>query len=60
MKLGDNFNKRMTIRLSDAQYVFIMEMCDLCGMTPSEYIRMVLDSSIAKVRGFVYEDKTRD
>lgn len=60
MKLGENFNKRMTIRLSDSQYVFIMEMCDLCGMSPSEYIRMILDSSIAKVRGFVYEDEKAD
>lgn len=60
MKLGDNFNKRMTIRLSDSQYVYIMEMCDVCGMSPSEFVRMLLDSNIARVRGFVYEDKETD
>lgn len=60
MKLGDNFNKRMTIRLSDSQYVYIMEMCDVCGMSPSEFVRMLLDSNIARVRGFVYEDKEAD
>lgn len=60
MKLGENFDKRITIRLSDSQYVYIMEMCDVCGMSPSEFVRMLLDSNIARVRGFVYEDKKTD
>lgn len=60
MKLGDNFPRRLTIRLSDIQYVFIEEMCDSLGMSSSEFIRMIIDSNISKIRGASYEYKKID
>lgn len=60
MKLGDNFPHRVTIRLSDTQYVFIQEICDTLGMSSSEFFRMLIDSNISKIRGVSYEYKETD
>lgn len=60
MKLGDNFPQKITVRLSDRQFVFIQEICEQANLSPSEFIRMMLDSNMAKIRGAVYEDKKTD
>lgn len=60
MKLGDNFPHKISIRLSDRQFVFIQELCEQANLSPSELIRMMLDTNMAKIRGAVYENTKTD
>lgn len=36
--------QRITLRLSDKQFGFVAKQCDLLGITPSDYIRMLVNS----------------
>lgn len=60
MRLGDSFPHKLSIRLSDRQFIFIQEICEQADLSPSEFIRMMLDSNMAKIRGAVYENKEAD
>ena len=46
MYLKDKKN-RITLRLTDEQFDFIKKDCDLLGISPSDYLRMVINSSMA-------------
>lgn len=43
MNIGDK-NKRITIRLNDEQYLFVKSCSDSLGVTPSQFLRMVINS----------------
>lgn len=38
---------RVTLRLNDEQMAFILKDSEMLGVSPSEYIRMVINSSMA-------------
>lgn len=38
---------RVTLRLNDDQFEFIKENSDMLGVSPSEFIRMMVNSSMA-------------
>lgn len=44
---GDNLNHRITLRLSDQQYNFLMVVSDVLGVSPSDYLRMSINSGLA-------------
>lgn len=44
--LGSNFNHRVTLRLTDDQFNFIVGISDILGVSPSEYIRMVINAGM--------------
>lgn len=40
-------NHRITLRLNDEQMEFVLKDAEMFGVSPSEYIRMILNASIA-------------
>lgn len=40
-------NHRITLRLNDEQFDFVKSNADLLGVSPSEFFRMVVNSSLA-------------
>lgn len=49
MKLGNSFNKRIIVRLTDLQYEHCKHACDRIhpDVTVSDFIRMMIDCDIA-------------
>lgn len=41
---------RITLRLNDEQFEFVKENADLLGVSPSEFLRMVVNSSMAMTK----------
>lgn len=46
MYLNDKTN-RITLRLSDNQFAFVKQSADMLGVSPSEFLRMVINSTMA-------------
>lgn len=46
--LGDSYDKKITVRLSDSQHKFLLMMSDLYGVSPSEFVRILIDSTISR------------
>ena len=40
-------NHRITLRLNDAQFQHVQENADILGVSPSDFLRMVINASIA-------------
>lgn len=38
---------RITLRLNDEQFEYVKENADILGVSPSEFLRMVINSSMA-------------
>ena len=51
--LGTNFNHRVTLRLNDDQYNFLFDFSEIMGVTPSEYMRMVINTGLVASDGDV-------
>lgn len=52
---------RITLRLNDEQFDFVKEQSDMLGVSPSEFLRMVINSALAsskKMRAAI--DKARE
>lgn len=49
--LGTNYSHRVTLRLNDDQYNFLIEIANLLDVTPSDYIRMVINTSLVATDG---------
>lgn len=52
--------QRITLRLNEEQFAFIAGECDVLGITPSDYLRMLVNTSMysakmAKEKGFDFE-----
>lgn len=39
--------QRITLRLNEAQFLFVKENADILGVSPSEFLRMVVNASMA-------------
>jgi hypothetical protein len=50
--------QRITLRLNDEQFNFVKENADLLGVSPSEFLRMVVNSSMAMSRKL--DDKIKE
>lgn len=48
--MGTAYNNRITLRLNDEQYSFIIECSELLGVTPSDYIRMSINSGMVALK----------
>lgn len=42
---------RVTLRLNDEQFAFVKSNADILGVSPSEFLRMVVNSSMAMSKG---------
>lgn len=43
--------QRITLRLNEEQFDFVKQNADLLGVSPSEFLRMVVNSNMAITRG---------
>lgn len=43
---GTPYNHRLSLRLNDKQYEFVLECSRLLGVSPSDYIRMSINSGM--------------
>ena len=50
VNLGDKFTHRITLRLNDAQHEFLLKVSDLLGVTPSDYLRMVVNTGMVSTK----------
>lgn len=41
---------RITLRLNDEQFRFVTLNCEPLGISPSEFLRMVINATMAKVK----------
>ena len=55
VNMGAKYNHRLTLRLNDEQYAFIIQVAELLGVSPSDYIRMVVNSGMVSMQGKVDE-----
>lgn len=49
MYTGDKSN-RITLRLNDEQFLFVKANADLLGVSPSEFLRMVVNATMATTK----------
>ena len=47
--LGDELNHRVTLRLNENQYKFLIAVSKTLGVSPSDYIRMCLNAGMVTV-----------
>lgn len=40
-------NNRITLRLNDSQFTFVKSMSDVLGVSPSDFLRMVINTAMA-------------
>lgn len=46
-------SNRITLRLNDKQFDFVKANADILGVSPSDFLRMVINSSMATVKAAV-------
>lgn len=46
-------SNRITLRLNDEQFAFVKSQADLLGVSPSEFLRMVVNASLATSKGML-------
>ena len=51
-------SNRITLRLNDSQFAFVKYNADICGVSPSEFLRMVVNASMATTKNA--EDKLQE
>lgn len=56
MYIKDKSN-RITLRLNDEQFDFVKENADFLGVSPSEFLRMVINASMATAKASLLKVK---
>lgn len=51
-------SNRITLRLNDTQFAFVKYNADVCGVSPSEFLRMVVNASMVTTK--ISEDKLKE
>ena len=46
VNLGDKYTHRVTLRLNDDQYNWLIEVANVLGVTPSDYLRMSVNTGM--------------
>lgn len=55
VNLGDKYTHRVTLRLSDDQYDFIIKVSEILGVSPSDYLRMTINTGMVATRSNIDE-----
>lgn len=53
VNLGDKYTHRVTLRLSDEQYEFLIKASQILGVSPSDYLRMIINTGAVSMHGTV-------
>lgn len=56
VNLGSNFVHRVTVRLNDDQYNFLLKVSEILGVSPSEYLRMSINSGMVVTKSDVFSE----
>lgn len=48
--LGDKYSHRVTVRLNDDQFKFLIDVSEILGVSPSEYIRMTVNTGMVATK----------
>lgn len=46
VNLGDKYTHRVTLRLNDGQFDFLVRVSSMLGVTPSDYLRMSVNAGM--------------
>ncbi len=49
VNLGDPLTHRISLRLSDKQFEFLTQVSTIMGITPSDYLRMVVNAGMVSM-----------
>lgn len=52
---GDKYTHRITLRLNDEQYNFILQVSELLGVSPSDYLRMSVNTGMVATKNSLSE-----
>ena len=55
VNMGAKYTHRVTLRLNDEQYDFLIKVAEVLGVSPSDYIRMGVNSGMVSMQGKVAE-----
>lgn len=50
VNLGDKYTHRVTLRLNQQQYDFLIQVSELLGVSPSDYLRMTVNTGMMAFR----------
>ena len=50
VNLGAKYEHRLTLRLNDDQYDFIIKVSDILGVSPSDYLRMTINAGMVATK----------
>lgn len=50
VNMGDKYTHRITLRVNDDQFGFLTSMSEMLGVTPSDYIRMAVNTSMVAMK----------
>ena len=60
---GDKYTHRVTLRLNDEQYNYLIDISKILGVSPSDYMRMVINATLmTDKKGYedVLEEKQKE
>lgn len=57
VNLGDKYTHRVTLRLNDEQYNWLIEVANILGVTPSDYLRMSVNTGMVVTRDVKENEK---
>lgn len=60
VNLGSNYTHRVTLRLNDEQYNFLISVSELLGVSPSDYMRMTVNAGMVSLNNGSAELCTKD
>lgn len=46
VNLGEKYTHRLTLRLNDSQFEYIMNVSNILGVSPSDYLRMCVNTGM--------------
>lgn len=58
MNYGSTYNHRVTLRLNDEQYDFLIKVSELLGVSPSDYVRMSINTGMIGMTGQIDKIKS--
>lgn len=50
VNMGANYTHRITLRVNEEQYNFLIKVSELLGVSPSDYLRMVVNSGMVSMQ----------
>lgn len=50
MNMGSKYTHRVTLRLNDEQYQFLIDVSELMDVKPSDFLRMYLNSAMVAAK----------